>query len=482
MSGGIWIGLIILCSVLLLELMGPVEGFTALVPVSNPSYFSQYVMKRGDVGPTLEQSGYLMDPRYFHDYADVQRYGMKQDYCRVVVSKQEGSKPFFACALGGTERTSSVAFRTPDPLRLSRDDYMRDIGGHGYEAYCRILDEKGSYQPLCRKSTDLGFSTRDEVDPNPPESIQTLLSFYEGCVFWLRLRDDLLDYVNKIQVQKGGGIVIDETPNLPKTKGLHFNGDTEFLRIGDAPDLTLGSAVKLRTLRATSIWVKFDRFTNNAHIYDFGDGAGNNNVILGILGKGDPTADDNILRPGCGTDTLPDGASGAQFTPEVTPQQLLETTRANVDKFVSIDPEVEARKLSPSKLGNKKGKGTGKATLLYEVWDARQRKMSIKINNLIPEKVWTHIVVTATNADATRPDVAVYVNGEQVYVQPSGFLPQINSTTNNYIGKSNWINGTSTYELRDELFNGSLFDFRGYNTPLSEGKIKTIMAWGKAYL
>ena len=470
----------ILCSVLLLELLHPVEGFTALIPATNSSYFSQYVMKRGDVGPTLEQAGYLMDPRYFHDYADVQRFGMKQDYCRVVVSKTEGSKPFFACGLGGTERTSSVAFRTPDSLRLSRDDYMRDIGGHGYDAYCRILEENGSYQPLCRKSTDLGFSQRDEVDPNPPEATQKLLSFYEGCVFWLRMRDDLVDSINKIQVQKGGGITIDETPNPPKTKGLHFNGDNDFLRIGDAPDLTIGSAVKLRTLRAVSVWVRFDSFTNNAHIFDFGDGAGNNNVFLGILGKGDPAADDNVLRPGCGTETLPDGPSGAQFTPEVTPQHLLETTRANVDKFVSIDPEVEARVLKPSRVGaTKKAKASGKATLIYEVWDLRQRKMSIKINNMIPENVWTHLVVTAASADATRPDVAIYVNGEQVFLQPSGFLPQANTTTNNYIGKSNWINGASTYELRDELFKGSLFDFRGYNTPLSAGKIKEIIKWGK---
>jgi len=55
-------------------------------------------------------------------------------------------------------------------------------------------------------------------------------------------------------------------------------------------------------------------------------------------------------------------------------------------------------------------------------------------------------------------------------------------TTNNYLGKSNWTNDTSTYELRDELFKGRLYDFRMYKSAMSEKKIKNTIAWGKKNL
>lgn len=37
-----------------------------------------------------EEAGYIMDARYFHDYTDVQRLGVNQDYCRVIVPKAGG--------------------------------------------------------------------------------------------------------------------------------------------------------------------------------------------------------------------------------------------------------------------------------------------------------------------------------------------------------------------------------------------------------
>ena len=67
----------------------------------------------------------------------------------------------------------------------------------------------------------------------------------------------------------------------------------------------------------------------------------------------------------------------------------------------------------------------------------------------------------------------------QVYVEPSGYLPQSQSTTNNYIGKSNWANQTSQYELKDESFNGKIFDFRMYNKIMGTDKIEKTIAWGK---
>jgi hypothetical protein len=120
-----------------------------------------------------------------------------------------------------------------------------------------------------------------------------------------------------------------------------------------------------------------------------------------------------------------------------------------------------------------------KATLLYEVWDSKQRKQRILINGAIPLKQWCHIVITAKTNDSFRPDIGIYVNGTQVFLEPSGYLPQAKSTTNNYIGKSNWSNVTSQYELKDELFNGKIFDFRMYNTIMSESKINNTIHWGK---
>jgi hypothetical protein len=116
---------------------------------------------------------------------------------------------------------------------------------------------------------------------------------------------------------------------------------------------------------------------------------------------------------------------------------------------------------------------------MYEVWDQRQRKVRILCNSVIPLKRWTHIVVTAMNGDAFRPDLGIYVNGELIFVQPSSYLPQASTTSNNYLGKSNWANDTSQYELRDELFKGSLFDFRAYTANLSAKKVTDIYRWGK---
>jgi len=447
------------------------------------------------VNPMKEEAGYIMDGRYFHDYTDVQRLGVQQDYCRIVVPKSDipdESLSFFTCALGGTEgatKGATLIFKTNTVgkgLKLSRDDYMRDIMKDGRAAYCRILKAAdGSYQPMCRKALDLGFDESDVADPLPPDDIKTLLNFYDGCTMWLRLRDDMKDYIGSAQVYSGGSLAIDETPRPTPTYGLTFDGAQQFMRIADAPDLSLGSVVKLRTTRAFSVWVYFNEFTNNAHIFDFGDGAGRNNTFLGILGKGDPqagTADIRSVLCSSGS-TLPDGKTGQQAVEEVSPQEFMKTTAANVDEYVDIDQQVEARILPPSTVRTPTPKGpSNKATLHYEVWDSQQRKMNIKVNSIIPLKQWVHIAVTAITEDAARPDIGIFVNGEMVYVQPSGFLPQPISTTNNYLGKSNWTDHSSTYELRDELFSGKMFDFRMYRTRMSDTKIRQTIRWGQEML
>jgi hypothetical protein len=67
-------------------------------------------------------------------------------------------------------------------------------------------------------------------------------------------------------------------------------------------------------------------------------------------------------------------------------------------------------------------------------------------------------------------------------VKEEGFLPQAKVTSNNYLGKSNWANQESPYELRDELFSGAMFDFRMYDAPMSETKIKRTLQWGMGKL
>ena len=74
------------------------------------------------------------------------------------------------------------------------------------------------------------------------------------------------------------------------------------------------------------------------------------------------------------------------------------------------------------------------------------------------------------------------VDGKMAAEDPNGFLPQSSFTTNNYFGRSNWVNNSSLYENRAELFNGSLFDVRGYNQAVTQDKLKKIIRWGKLRL
>jgi hypothetical protein len=443
------------------------------------------VTRRGEVGFDTEDGNFVQDRRYFAGYADVQRYGVKNDFCRMVMPL--GGQPaemFFACALAGTAPASTTAYKTgavKDGFLIGRDDYMRDLLGDGREAYCRILKGPSGFLPQCRRALDTGFSTKDELDTSPPGDIQQLVTFYEGCEFWLRLRDDMVDYIGRGVIQTAGDMVIDERPRPILTKALQFNGNDQFVRFGDTQALTMGAQIKLRTLRAFSVWAKFDAFTNNAHIFDMGDGPGNNNVFLGILGKGD--GDAPLRKAGeCDTSTVPDRPSGAQFCPELKAQDLLEDSAGNVDEYVCPGPEVLPRKLDPIQTKPRPVTNATRATLVYEVWDKTLRKVQIKINRAVPLNEWVHLVVTATSMDAMSPQLKVYVNGEDKYTLDNGALPQTATTAKNYLGKSNWASGITLYEMQDELFKGSVFDFRMYSAPLSVKKIRDIYTWGKSQL
>jgi hypothetical protein len=493
---GISLVLMILMTFAVAELIWPQkvrEGFESLVPVLSPraGYFATFVPRRGDISQGSEQSGYIQDPRYFLGYADVQRLGFDHDFCRMVESKSDETIKFFACALAGTENLNGISYRTPtvrEGFRLSRDDYMRDIEGKGRAAYCRILKGKsGTYQALCNRALDYEFDAELVLDTQPPAEIQTLLNFYEGCVFWYRFRDDMIDYVDNTKLLTVGGLNVNETPNPPVTEGLKFNGIDQFVRLGDNVELSLGSVVPLRSLRGLMVWVYFDEFTNNAHILDFGDGPGMNNVVLGILGRGDANISDaGIIRPPllCGEDTtIPDKPSGAQPCPVMSPQELMMSTSGNVNDFECVGFEDTPRRLPPSRVRDTTVVGPkSKASLLYELWDNQQRKMRIVVPGVIPKRTWTHICITARSEDAFRPDIGIFVNGELVFVEPSGFLPQASTLEQCYLGKSNWSNVTSQYENKDELFKGKLFDVRGYKQAVSDKVIQDSVAYGKKKL
>jgi Concanavalin A-like lectin/glucanases superfamily len=512
MSGGLWIAICVLLGMLILEMYYPkevMEGFQMVefkqksaVPASNvtsldepPNTLISTFEKRGDIGPRKEEGGYKNDGRFFSGWMDVQRIGDRRDYCRMVFpdgGKEEES--FFACALAGTTGITSISYRTAsvkDGFKRSRDDYINHIRGDGRDAYCRILKQQDTtYKAVCVAADDRKFGTSDFIDTDPPEDIKTLLDFYRGCRMWLRFRDDMIDYMGTTVITTAGGLKVLEIPRPTITRGLQFNGKDQYLRIGDSKDLTLGNVGSLRSVRAFSVWVKFDEFTNNAHIFDFGNGEGKDNVFLGILGSGDADSSaGNEVRSGpkCQDTTVPAPKSGAQWCPEVRAQDLFELSKANVEEYKCPGPEIvadseRAKQINTRPPPEDPNAPKSRATLLYEVWDGRIRKMQIKLNRAFPKGQWTHVVITAKNMDAMRPDILVYINGSLFYTQESGVLPQNAVTDHNYIGKSNWSDAAGEYELRDELFSGSIFDFRMYNKALSETQIKRSLQWGMEYL
>ena len=492
----LWIGLIILISIVVIEIWKPQiinEGFSNLISVGDTAFWAKWLPRRGDVGvnPTDEQSGYIRDIRYFAGYNDVQRLGVNHDFCRVVQSEGDPQDKFFACALGGTDGLSTVKYRTPsvkDGFELSRDDYMHDVLGEGRDGYCRILKTgTDTFEAKCNPAGDTSFRADLITDANPPQDIKTMLNFYEGIVFWLRLRDDMLDYAKNLIVAKAGNMEIQEAPPNPETtEGLTFNGIDQFLKIGDTKDLSFGETVQLRYLRATCFWVYFDEFTNNAKIYDFGNGAGKDNVVVGIMGRGNEGKQTNeLLKPMCldqAVTTVPSAPSGQQCTEEVCPQVAMATSAANVNIWDCPKPELFGKIMKPIQPTAAPSGEASTADLIYEIWDSQQRKLHIQVKNVIPLRKWVHITITTGDMSPDKPSLKIYVNAKLAHTEESAWLPQNNYTTNNYIGKSNWSNITSPYQNADELFKGRLFDFRGYKLMMNDKKIKDTYMWGKKML
>ena len=486
----LWICILLLLAVAVLEIVYPrviEEGFTGLIGAGDSFFWSNHMPRRGDISTSSikEEGGYIRDTRYFADYTDIQRLGVNHDFCRMVTTGASGEL-FFACALGGTEGLSSVAFRTKSVkqgFKTSRDDYM-NMTSVGTMGYCRILNQGPyTYVAQCSPAGDASFQDRTLLDMEPPDNIETLLNFFDGIMFWMRFIDDTLDYAGNLNIKTAGRLAVEELPPRPPiARTLEFNGLDQFLRIGEKgqTDLEFGNVIDLRYMRAISFWVYFDEFTNNAHIFDFGDGPGKNNVFMGIIGRGNQEAVGDFSKPAClpNDNTVPLAPSGAQLAYETSPQNLMETTSANVNDFTCTKPEVFGRVMPPVQPFAMPPFESKTADMIYEIWDTQQRKMHVQINAVFPLKKWTHIVVTASGENVTRPDVTFYQDGTLINTEYAAWMPQESSTTHNYIGKSNWSSSTSNLSNPDELFKGKLFDFRAYNRFMTPKLIQDTYKWG----
>lgn len=470
------------------------EGFTDGVV---PEFFGRYFPRRQDIQPgqIKEGDGWIRNPRFFEGYVDVQNLGYKGDFCRVVEKENDPESRIIACALAGQEGLDALTYRSDSAragFRFSRDDYFRDVNKNGKDDYGRILKVKQAPNDAWEaKVLQAGYTrfkqSTEVVDNDPPPSIADLLWFYEGIMVWYRLFDDIQDYAENAHIKLAGKLLIDEAPRKTKTAGLQFNmvdsadantppSMDQFVKIGENTNLEFDTIVELRKLRAISVWVYFKEFTSNARIFDFGNGAGHDNVLLGIEGKGNGDDAFGKLGPRPSEDNLVCQGKPAE---EMSPQEFMVSTDANVNNY-----ECKTAESIPSMYpeDETKGKTDNKATLLFEIWDTKQRKMRLRVVNCIPLQKWTHIAITTTDNASFRPTWQVFIDGKNVYEQPDGHIPLKSYTTMNYIGKSNWESQTAEYQDADQRLRGALFDFRLYRAPMSKAKIDRTFAWGKEKL
>lgn len=430
-------------------------------------------------------------------YVDVQGFGYKADFCRIVEKPDHPESRIVACALAGQEGLDPFLYRTESAragMRFSRDDYFRDVNGDGKDDYGRILKIEEAPNDTWEARAVLAgidrFRSIEQPDHTPPEDIAELLYFFEGIMAWYRFYDDMLDYGENTQLAIAGKASVDETPKRladgAKTRGLRLNmlpaasgqdkpPQNQFLKIGENPQLEFDTKFSLRNLRGFSVWVYFEEFTQNARIFDFGNGAGKSNVLLGIEGRGnDPGAFGrlNAVPP------VSAEVCNTRRSAEVSPQDYLATTDANIDEW-DCDTENVKSTYTPDEISPEKDL---RANLLFEVWDEQQRKMRIRALSCIPLKKWTHIALTTNDKISIRPTWDVYIDGQRVHREEDGHMAQADYTTKNYIGRSNWEGVTSQYNDADERFRGAIFDMRFYRAPLSADKISKTVQWGKRLL
>jgi len=481
-----------------------VEGFD-----DSLNYFTKYYPKRKDVlpGQTTEDGGWVRDLRYKEEYVDIQKTGMKSDLCRVVMKPNDPGSMIMACALAGTDGTPSRNYKTKSKAEgfiFGRDDYFKEANMDGRTDYCRIVKIAGppndAWISRCVFAGMTSFKPQEIKDTTPPQHILDILWFYEGIMLWYRLKDDIVDYAQNTRVGLAGGITIDQDPTKLRTEGLQINhvpqmlldspgAAEQFIRIGETKDFEFETEFELRQLRSFSFWVFFDMFTNNAHIFDFGNGSGRDNVYLGIEGKGNDTAPLDSKPKSLTLQAAEDDVVCNRKAPrEISPQEYMKMTEANVELYECPGPEPIDRATgkidgslpmdTPEEFEQAKAK---RANLLFEIWDKNQRKMRLRVVDAVQEQKWHHITLTTADT-AFRPTWQVYVDGKLIFSSQDGHLPQTNYTAKNYIGRSNWEDAPGQGEFKDERFRGSLFDFRMYRIPMSIVKIQKTMEWGAAQL
>lgn len=519
-----YVGAALLLAIVAYELLRgrmQTEGFTDGVLRDAPAFFARHLPRRVDVGPgTLkEEDGYLRNARFAEGYVDLQRLGYEGDFCRVVEKPGDEGSRMLVCALAGTEGLDSMTYRTTSQrggTLFSRDDYLRDVTGDGRASYCRIVPRRGGssngWEARCIRG---GLTRFDEfgasepVDASPPTPIADLLWFYEGVMAWYRFIDDGVDCTGNSRLALAGGAAVDEatpkrTPQASTPcKGLELNAvpdggylavrraADQFARLGENDALEFDSRVKLRDLRALSLWVRFDEFTNNAHVLDFGNGAGLDNVWLGIEGRGNAPAsvqggavEGGEPRTSAAGPAFEGGAACLPRAPEVSPQLYLRTSEADVDALTCPGAPPQETLVPPPFAAQRRGDAAPTeptAHLLFEVWDGPQRKMRVRVLDAVPLRRWVHITITATDL-SPRPSFDVYVDGTRVHTHEGGHLPLKSFTTRNYLGRSNWEEATAEFADSDERFRGALFDLRLYAVPLSEARIARTVAWGRRWL
>jgi len=462
------------------------EGFSS----NSQSYMDKFYPKRSDIVPgnVKDESPWVRDLRYKDEYVDIQKLGHKSDLCRVVVKPGDPGSAMLACGLAGTDGVSSLTYHSKskaDGLKLGRDDYYKDVNSDSRDDYCRIIKVKDApddlWESWCVVAGLDSFVPQEIRDSSPPETIKDMLWFYDGIMVWYRFKDDLLDYGENTHLALAGDIKIDENPRKPKTDGIQLNPvrknqiyeppvADQYIRIGENNDLEVEEKLELRQLRAFSFWVHFDMFSNNARIFDFGNGAGHDNIFIGIEGKGNNASPLNSGKK--------EGQPANVVCSQKAPKELLPQDYLNELIETSGPQPIDNDQDMPE---NQDTAQVKRANLLFEIWDKQQRKMRIKILDAVQERKWHHIAFTTRDLSFT-PTWEVYIDGALVYTHPSGHLAQTNYTTKNYIGRSNWENAQGQGEYKDERFRGSLFDFRMYRIPMPQTKIQKTIQWGKTLL
>jgi hypothetical protein len=170
----------------------------------------------------------------------------------------------------------------------------------------------------------------------------------------------------------------------------------------------------------------------------------------------------------------------------MSPQELMLST-ANVDEYIykSKAQPRDLPTLKPFKEDKNKTQDKAQAeyaTLIWEVWNGKLRMEHVNVLKAFRLRKWTHCCITTASGDSVRPALQIWIDGIKMAEKDGTHMPQVSVTSNNYLGKNNWISDSSQYENKPELFRGNLFDVRGYKLPMDKKKIEKTIEWGKKRL